>query len=157
MTLVILNKNIIIILLGMCILFPTALYGYGKEQKELAFIVRTINLHHSAADYPLRIRGIAQEFYRTYPHQIGLISIQELKKSRMTDCICGKSFDNGATCLAAELSLLYGQKSHARISDRHWLQQNAGGLGVIADDTWKIIGTKTWSIASTNAARLRSG
>ena len=130
----------------MCILTPTALYGYGKEKKEVAFIVRTMNLHHSAADYPLRIRGIAQEFYRNYPHQIGLISIQELKKRKMTGCLCGESLDNGAKCLAAELALLYGQKADAGISDRHWLQQNAGGLGVIADDNWKIIGTKTWSI-----------
>ena len=146
MTIVITYKNIILLLLGMFILTPTALYGYGKEKKEVAFIVRTINLHHSAADYPLRIRGIAQEFYRNYPHHIGLISIQELKKRKMTDCLSGESFDNGATCLAAELALLYGQKADVRISDRHWLQLNAGGLGVIADDNWKIIGTKTWSI-----------
>jgi len=146
MTIVKKYKNIIIILLGTFLLTPTALYGYGKERKEVAVIVRTINLHHSAADYPLRIRGIAQEFFYNYPHQIGLISIQELKKSRMTDCMCGKSFDNGAKCLAAELALLYGQKADARISEGYLFQQNAGGLGVIADDNWKIIGTKTWSI-----------
>jgi len=146
MTIVIKYKNIIVIFLGMLILNPTALYGYGKERKEVALLVRTINLHHSAADYPLRIRGIAQEFYHNYPHQIGLISIQELKKRKMSDCLCGESFDNGAKCLAAELALRYGQKAHARISERYRLQENAGGLGVIADDNWKIMGTKTWSI-----------
>jgi hypothetical protein len=139
-------KRFIVFLLWIFIINPAALYGYGKERKDSALIIRTINLHHSAADYALRIRGIAQKFYHDYPHQIGLIGIQELKKRKMTDCMAGEYYDNGASCLAAELALLYSQKAHARISERHKLQQNAGGLGVIADEDWKIIGTKTWSI-----------
>jgi hypothetical protein len=138
--------NIIVVFLWIFILNPTFLYGYGTEQKGTAIIVRTINVHHSAADYPLRIRGIAEKFYHDYPHQIGLIGIQELKRRKMTDCIAGGSYDNGARCLAAELARLYGQKAGARISGRYWLQQNAGGLGVIADDNWRIMGQKTWSL-----------
>jgi len=139
-------KRFIVLLLWFLIINPTALYGQENERKESALIIRTINLHHSAADYALRIRGIAEKFYHDYPHQIGLIGIQELKKRKMTDCMAGEYYDNGASCLAAELALLYGRKAHAIISERYGLQQNAGGLGVIADDKWKIIGTKTWSI-----------
>ena len=139
-------RKIIITFLAIFILILTISYGYGKETREVDLIVRSINLHHSAADFPLRLRGIAHEFHHDYPHQIGLIGMQELERGTMNNCLRGKSYNNGAKCLAAELISLYGQKAEARIFEKNWLQQHAEVSGIIVDDNWKIIENKSWSI-----------
>jgi hypothetical protein len=86
------HEKIIGIFLAIFILIASSSYLYGKEKKEVDLIIRTINVHHGSGDYPLRLRGIAQELYRDYPAQIGLIGIQELARGRMTDCVCAESF-----------------------------------------------------------------
>ena len=145
------HKKIIGIFLAIFILIAPSSYLYAKEKKECDLIIRTINVHHGAADYLLRLRGIAQELHRDYPDQIGLIGIQELARGRMTDCLRGELYDNGAKCLAAELTFLYGQKAEARISKKDWWKNIQEGLGVIVDDNWKIIDTKSWSIGNNRA------
>jgi len=143
------RKKIISIFLGiMFIIISTISYGHGQEKKEADLIVRTINVKEAAADYPLRLRGIAEEFHHDYPKQIGLIGMQELKREKMGDCLYGKSYDNDAKCLAAELTSLYRQNAEARISERHWLQRLQESLGIIVDDKWRILDEKSWSIGN---------
>jgi hypothetical protein len=136
------------ICLGILILFSAIPYGYGKEKKEAELIIRTINVHQGAADYSLRLHGIAREFHHDYPRQIGLIGMQELARGKMTDCPSGEVYDNGASCLAAELMSLYGQKAEARISEKTWLRKMQESLGVIVGDEWRIIGAKSWNIGN---------
>jgi endonuclease/exonuclease/phosphatase family metal-dependent hydrolase len=144
-----LNHNrIISIFLAIFILVASSSYLFGKEKKEGDLVIRTINVHHGAAAYPLRLHGIAQELYRDYPAQIGLIGIQELAKGKMTDCLRGGFYDNGAGCLASEFTFLYGQKAEARIPEKNWWEDIREGLGIIADDNWKIIDTKSWSLGN---------
>jgi hypothetical protein len=148
------HKNVIgvfpaiFIIVSIFIIIASSSYLYGKEKKEGDLIIRTINVHHGAADYPLRLRGIAQALYGDYPGQIGLIGMQELARGRMTDCTRGKLCDNGAKCLASELTFLYGQKAEARIPEKDWWKDIQEGLGIIVDDNWRIIDTKSWSIGN---------
>ncbi len=142
------HRRIIGIFLAIFIVVAPSSSLLGKEKKEGDLIIRTINVHHGAVDYPLRLHGIAQELYRDYPGQIGLIGIQELARGRMTDCLRGKFYDNGAKCLAAELTLLYGQKAETGIPEKDWWKNIQEGLGVVVDDNWRIIDTKSWSLGS---------
>ncbi len=127
-------------------IFYTFSYAYGKDNNEADLIVRTINVQYPGSEYPLRLRGIAQAFHRDYPHQIGLIGLQELGEETLTGCLQGNTYNNGAECLAAELNALYMQKAKARISERTWYQKGREVLGIIVDEKWKIIDMKSWDI-----------
>ena len=101
-------------------------------------MVRTVNTHRNKPHYPIRLRGIAHKFKDDFPHQVGLIAMQETASS-MSGCLSGRSKNNGPKCLAGELSRLFPGTSTGRFSQRNQ-------VGFVAGPDWRVIAKSHWEL-----------
>ena len=108
------------------------------ETDDVDLLVRTMNTHRSAPHYPIRLRGIAQKFHQDWSGQVGLIGLQEVK-GKMTGCKTGRARTNGARCMAAELSSLFGVEAHGRYS-------TGNEVGLVIGGSWRIISKEHWEL-----------
>ncbi|MFC1540275.1 endonuclease/exonuclease/phosphatase family protein [Gemmatimonadota bacterium] len=93
------------------------------------------------------MRKMAELYYRDWPHDIGLIGMQEVK-TRMTSCTAVTGQVHGAQCFAELLEDVYGQSADWR---------SYGELGIVVGFPWEIIGTERYELSrDTKGATLGS-
>jgi endonuclease/exonuclease/phosphatase family metal-dependent hydrolase len=129
---------------------------------QIDLVIRTVNVLHSrqndvifgrdgkpnvcparvarGAAYPLRLKGIAQEFHNDWPHHVGIIAVQEAED-------VGRDHRHDEKCLAAPSGekhvRCFRQLLKAKFSGDTIQARQEGQLGVIAGMPWEIV-DHTW-------------
>lgn len=103
---------------------------------DVDLVVRTINTHQPAPDYPVRLLGIARRFKKEWPYHIGVIGMQEVP-GKMTGCMTMGGKVDGSECLASAL----GNKAASAYSIPN-------KVGIVAGYPWEITGSDYWNVGS---------
>jgi len=101
---------------------------------DVDLVVRTINTHQPAPDYPVRLFGIARLFKKEWPYGAGVIGMQEVP-GKMTGCLTMSGVVDGSECLASAL----GDKTASAYSNR---------VGIVAGYPWEITGSDYWNVGN---------
>ncbi len=107
---------------------------------DIDLLVRTINTHHNAPDYHVRLLGIAQKFKKDWPYTVGIIGLQEVK-GEIDNCPVSPGVYNGAECFALILSKVFD----AEVDSAYSVPDH---VGIVAGAPWRIIETNYWNVGT---------
>jgi len=131
----------------------TALGKISPDAPEINLMVRTINLARHLPYRQMRLRGIAQQFYKDWPHQIGLIGVTDPGRE-IDNCLSLPSGTKtySTQCFASELARLFTIESppfNGVKSDQATEGENdskGADVGVVVGAEWTVIGRDTWQL-----------
>ncbi len=110
------------------------------KPSDIDIVVRTINTHHNAPDYPARLLGIAQRLKNDWPYTVGIIGMQEVK-GKIDNCPASPGVYNGAECFALILSKVFDVEVDSAYSV-------PDHVGIVAGAPWKIIESNYWNVGT---------